>query len=197
MERRDAGRGRDRRRSGNRSRDRAGICRSRLYARRQLSLRRRPRPSNLPRGRAARSPRAHPDPCRRRGSGGRTPPARGDDAQLTVGSTSGSTTPASRRDERLDLLETTPESWDRVLDTNLRGPFFLTQAVARAMIELRRGRHRSPSRRSCSSRRFPAASPASHGAEYCVAKAGLSMVAQLFAARLAEPGSASTRSGRA
>ena len=32
--------------------------------------------------------------------------------------------------KRLDLLETTPESWDRVLETNLRGPFFLTQAVA-------------------------------------------------------------------
>ena len=40
--------------------------------------------------------------------------------------------------ERLDLLETTPESWDRVLDTNLKGPFFLTQAVAERMIAQRR-----------------------------------------------------------
>src|SRR5262249_52694703 len=38
---------------------------------------------------------------------------------------------------RVDLLETTTQSWDRVLSTNLRGPFFLTQAVARAMIELK------------------------------------------------------------
>ncbi len=37
-------------------------------------------------------------------------------------------------ESRLDLLQTTPESWDRVLGTNLRGPFFLTQAVARSMI---------------------------------------------------------------
>src|SRR5262245_9020372 len=36
---------------------------------------------------------------------------------------------------RRDLLETTPESYDRALGINLRGPFFLTQAVARAMIE--------------------------------------------------------------
>ena len=49
----------------------------------------------------------------------------------------------------LDLLETTPESWDRVLGINLRGPFFLTQAVARAMIDARRSAvrfDRSPDR---------------------------------------------------
>ena len=40
--------------------------------------------------------------------------------------------PAARR----DLLETTPESWDRALGINLRGPFFLTQAVARSLVEL-------------------------------------------------------------
>ncbi len=38
--------------------------------------------------------------------------------------------------ERLDLLGATPESWDRVLGTNLRGPFFLTQRVASRLIGL-------------------------------------------------------------
>ncbi|HWE36143.1 MAG TPA: 3-ketoacyl-ACP reductase [Isosphaeraceae bacterium] len=90
-------------------------------------------------------------------------------------------------EKRLDLLETTPESFDRVLGTNLRGPFFLTQAVARAMISLTAGGAvdapqihfiTSVSSRFVSVQR----------GDYCVAKAGLSMVAQLFAARLAEHG---------
>jgi len=38
---------------------------------------------------------------------------------------------------RLDLLEAASESWDRELGTNLRGPFFLTQAVARRRIQLK------------------------------------------------------------
>ena len=50
------------------------------------------------------------------------------------GSISGSTMPGSPPRRRLDLLETTVESWDQVLGTNLRGPFFLSQAVARAMV---------------------------------------------------------------
>lgn len=37
-------------------------------------------------------------------------------------------------EQRLDVLETTPESFDRVLSINSRGPFFLTQRVARQMI---------------------------------------------------------------
>jgi NAD(P)-dependent dehydrogenase (short-subunit alcohol dehydrogenase family) len=89
--------------------------------------------------------------------------------------------------ERLDLLETTTESWDRVVDTNLRGPFFLTQSVARSMIELiAAGTIFEPQIvfiTSVSSR-FASISRA----EYCVAKAGLSMVAQLFAVRLAGHG---------
>lgn len=86
---------------------------------------------------------------------------------------------------RLDLLETTPESWDRVLNTNLRGTFFLTQEVARALaLQVEQGRTAeaqivfvtSVSAQLASTRR----------GEYCVSKAGLSMVAQLFATRLAD-----------
>ena len=88
---------------------------------------------------------------------------------------------------RPDLLETTPESWDRVLATNLRGPFFLTQAVARKMIELNAaGTVLEPQIvfvTSISSTFASITRP-----EYCVSKAGLSMVAQLFAARLAGQG---------
>ncbi len=88
---------------------------------------------------------------------------------------------------RTDLLEMAPDSWDRVLGVNLRGPFFLTQAVARAMLE--RGAEpplRDPSIIFITSVSSIFAS--TNRAEYCVSKAGLSMVAQLFAARLAEHG---------
>jgi NAD(P)-dependent dehydrogenase (short-subunit alcohol dehydrogenase family) len=88
---------------------------------------------------------------------------------------------------RLDLLETTPESWDRVVGINLRGPFFLTQAVARVMLDLvAAGRVRQPQIIFVTSVSSTFASV--NRADYCVSKAGLSMVVQLFAARLAEQG---------
>src|SRR5262249_28538098 len=40
-------------------------------------------------------------------------------------------------EKRLDILETTEQSFDRVLNINLRGPFFLTQKVATQMIKQR------------------------------------------------------------
>jgi NAD(P)-dependent dehydrogenase (short-subunit alcohol dehydrogenase family) len=90
-------------------------------------------------------------------------------------------------EERLDLLETTPASWDRVLGIDLRGPFFLTQAVARAMIGLMdNGVIADPQIVFITSISSNTASV--RRGEYCVAKAGLSMVAQLFAIRLAEHG---------
>jgi NAD(P)-dependent dehydrogenase (short-subunit alcohol dehydrogenase family) len=88
---------------------------------------------------------------------------------------------------RLDLLETTPESWDRVLGINLRGPFFLTQAVARALVGLvAAGTVRDPLIVFVTSVSSTFASV--NRADYCVSKAGLSMVVQLFATRLAEQG---------
>lgn len=88
---------------------------------------------------------------------------------------------------RLDLLETTPESFDEVMATNLRGPLFLTQAFARRMLELKKaGTVPQPRIVFISSISAYVASP-SRG-EYCISKAGLAMVSQLFAARLAEAG---------
>jgi NAD(P)-dependent dehydrogenase (short-subunit alcohol dehydrogenase family) len=88
---------------------------------------------------------------------------------------------------RRDLLETTPESFDRVVGTNLRGPFFLTQAVARAMIELvRQGMLTDPAIVFITS--ISSETVSIGRGEYCVSKAGLSMVARLFAVRLAEHG---------
>jgi len=87
-------------------------------------------------------------------------------------------------ESRVDLLDTTPGSWDRVTSTNLRGPFFLTQAVAGRMVELvERGIVAAPQIVFITSISSNTASV--ERGEYCVAKAGLSMVAQLFAVRLA------------
>jgi NAD(P)-dependent dehydrogenase (short-subunit alcohol dehydrogenase family) len=88
---------------------------------------------------------------------------------------------------RVDLLETTPESWDRVLGINLRGPFFLTQSVAREMLRLvAEGLVAEPKIVFVTSVSSTFASV--NRGEYCVSKAGLSMVARLFAVRLADQG---------
>lgn len=84
---------------------------------------------------------------------------------------------------RADLLEMTEESFDRVVGINTKGNMFLTQAVARQMIaqepiEKRKGVIVNIS--SCSS----VVSSTSRG-EYCVSKAGISMLTTLFADRLA------------
>ena len=88
---------------------------------------------------------------------------------------------------RADLLETAEESFEEVLRTNLQGPYFLTQAIARDQVERRRT---DPSFEASvvfiTSVSAEMASP--NRGEYCVSKAGLSMTARLFAARLAEHG---------
>ena len=86
---------------------------------------------------------------------------------------------------RADILEATPESYDRVMDINLKGPYFLTQAVANWMIE-QRGEDPDFAGAivNVSSISATVASP-SRG-EYCLSKAGVSMATQLWAARLGE-----------
>jgi 3-oxoacyl-[acyl-carrier protein] reductase len=90
--------------------------------------------------------------------------------------------------ERADLLDASEESFDRVLRINLKGPYFLTQAAARWMIEQRKslGAEYRPAIVNVSSVSAFAAS-VTRG-DYCVSKAGVAMTTQLFAARLAEEG---------
>lgn len=88
---------------------------------------------------------------------------------------------------RADILEATEESFDEVLASNLKGPYFLTQAVARWFLEIR-AEH--PERRlSIVNVSSISEYTASTGrGEYCVAKAAMAMLTRLFAVRLADDG---------
>ena len=90
--------------------------------------------------------------------------------------------------QRVDLLDATIESFDRVVGTNLKGPYFLTQSVARWMIEQQSAGidGYSPAIVNITSISSYAASP--ERGDYCISKAGLSMMTKLFAARLANDG---------
>ncbi len=87
--------------------------------------------------------------------------------------------------KRLGLLETTEESYDRVMDINLRGPFFLTQKIAQHMIKQK---DMVPDSVSCiiNISSISATTASINRGEYCLSKAGLSMMTQLFATRLGE-----------
>jgi 3-oxoacyl-[acyl-carrier protein] reductase len=119
---------------------------------------------------------------------------------------------------RADLLDATEASFDRVIAVNLKGPFFLSQLAARWMIEqqtsdVRRqasagaddeDRRRDVGPETDALRLAPDACPyrpkivtvtsisaytaSTNRGDYCIAKAGLAMMTQLFAARLAEHG---------
>ena len=84
---------------------------------------------------------------------------------------------------RAGLLEATEDSFDEVLRTNLHGPYFLTQAVAREMIAAEVGRRARRGIVFISSVSAEMASP--NRGDYCVSKAGLAMSAKLFAVHLA------------
>jgi NAD(P)-dependent dehydrogenase (short-subunit alcohol dehydrogenase family) len=89
--------------------------------------------------------------------------------------------------QRRDILDTTEASYDEVMAVNLKGPFFLTQRVARAMIELvQAGVVERPKIVNIGSLSAYTSSPSR--AEYCLSKAGLAMMTALYADRLAEYG---------
>jgi NAD(P)-dependent dehydrogenase (short-subunit alcohol dehydrogenase family) len=87
---------------------------------------------------------------------------------------------------RADLLESGEDSFDRLVGTNLKGPYFLTQAVARWMLEQKQQAGYQAAIVFVTSMSAEAASP--NRGEYCVSKAGLAMTARLFAVRLAASG---------
>lgn len=87
-----------------------------------------------------------------------------------------------RRDDILDIDE---ESYERVLAANLKGPFFLTQAISSWMIEIRSAHPDRPLHIvNISSASEYAVTVAR--SQYCIAKAGMGMMTKLYATRLAE-----------
>lgn len=87
---------------------------------------------------------------------------------------------------RADILEAGEASFDRVLDINLKGPYFLTQLATRLLLE-------SPplqgvARAVINITSVSAFTASTNRGDYCIAKAGLSMMTKLYAARLAGEG---------
>lgn len=86
---------------------------------------------------------------------------------------------------RADILETTEESFERLMKINLQGPFFLTQLVANWMVEQKKG---DASFKGCvvNISSISATVASTSRAEYCISKAGVSMATNLWSARLGE-----------
>ena len=90
---------------------------------------------------------------------------------------------------RTDILAASEESFDRMIDVNLKGPYFLTQLAARWMVEQVTTAGFTGKRPKIITITSISAYTASVGrGDYCVSKAGLAMLTPLFAARLAEFG---------
>ena len=87
---------------------------------------------------------------------------------------------------RADILEATEESFERLVRINLQGPYFLTQAVARWMVEQAATRPFDGCIVTITS--VSATVPSVNRGDYCISKAGLSMSSSLWAVRLAEYG---------
>ncbi len=91
---------------------------------------------------------------------------------------------------RADILEATEESFDRLISINVKGPYFLTQLAARWMVEQRRtGVSPVPfAPKIITITSISTYTASVNRGDYCVAKAALSMLTPLYAARLADHG---------
>ena len=87
--------------------------------------------------------------------------------------------------ERNDILEATEESYDRVLDINLKGPYFLTQLVARWMIE-QKNINPNDTFSIINISSVSATFASVNRGDYCISKAGMTMSTKLWAVRLGE-----------
>jgi 3-oxoacyl-[acyl-carrier protein] reductase len=87
--------------------------------------------------------------------------------------------------QRVDILEATKESFDELIRTNLRGPYFLTQRVARWLAEQRKADAKF---RGCvvNISSVSASIASTDRGDYCISKAGVAMATKLWAARLGE-----------
>ena len=86
---------------------------------------------------------------------------------------------------RLDLLETTLENYQEVMTTNLEGPFFFTQAIAKRMAHAKTNNHAFEATIIFVTSISATVASVNRG-EYCISKAGLAMTNLLFAVRMAE-----------
>jgi NAD(P)-dependent dehydrogenase (short-subunit alcohol dehydrogenase family) len=86
--------------------------------------------------------------------------------------------------QRLDLLETTAESYEFVMDINLKGTFFMCQLFANQMIK----QDNAEPCKIINIASISSYTSSVNRGEYCISKAGVSMVTQLFADRLSEYG---------
>ncbi|MEJ5297448.1 MAG: 3-ketoacyl-ACP reductase [Armatimonadota bacterium] len=90
-------------------------------------------------------------------------------------------------DVRADILDASEESFDRLISINLKGPYFLTQAAARWMLEQREV---DPSWEGTivNITSISATTASVNRGDYCITKAGLAMASRLWAVRLADHG---------
>ena len=89
---------------------------------------------------------------------------------------------------RADILEASEESFQELMDTNVRGPYFLTQEVARRWTAGSRDTPLSGGRKVVFVTSISAVTASVNRGDYCMSKAALSMAAKLWAARLAPEG---------
>lgn len=87
---------------------------------------------------------------------------------------------------RADLLDMSEESYDRVMAVNTKGPFFLSQMAARQMLSQPPQEGRRGTMVNISS--MSAYTSSVNRGEYCISKAGVSMMTKLFADRLSDDG---------